>query len=60
MILQPSIHYFECLDTPAAETSTINEGLNGALNIKDHLRISSMCIWSTNQYFAKPGLHMIT
>ena len=46
MVLKSSIHYLECINAPATETSTINEVLERALKIKDHLQLTSIvCVF---------------
>ena len=44
--MESIVHYLDCLDAPATETTTIKEVMERALKMKDALKISEIvCVF---------------
>ena len=53
VVIESTVHYFDCLDAPAIETATIQEVMERALKMKDALKISEIVYVFDQSIFAK-------
>ena len=53
IVLKSMVHYMECIDAPATDISTINEVLERALKMKEHMSLSCIVCVFDQSMFAK-------